>query len=702
MFSSAREACAEGKKLHLRKCVLKLRAGIATVALLAVSFATEALTLGRVRGAALVGQPLEVVIPVQMEAAEADSSLCFEADVFHADTRQDSGRVRVLTETVTPGQAVNVRILSSTPVDEPMVTVYLRTGCGQKTTRRYVLLADLPSEPAAPVAAPVLARTTTVPASQTEAARPRVASTPVPRAPAAEGGVPKVRAPRPVGAAKAVVSKEVLAPVKAPVPLEEAKPVKLPAQSRLTLDPLEFYSDRVANLGPSGSNAATEYAIADLRRTETLEGEIKTLMATAARNEASLLDLKARLQKAEADSLPREWIYALLALVFASLGALAWLWTRQRHLPVGAGAWWSGSVLAEEPVQPTGPHDPAPVTEPVIVSAVAEAPVSDFPASLTQNTGIDLNLIDMSDSNFAHLMQSKADQVVAPVKAAAPVLMPEIEEPAESLPASRGHNFNSHAVQDIRQQAEFFTSLGQTDQAVKLLEQQLNESPEANPHIYLDLLSICHSLGLKVEFRQYRQEFNLLFNGKAPEFVHFKDEGRGLEDYPDTLSQITAFWPTAQATEVIEAFIFRSPGLSLDHSFDLAAFRELLLLHAVAQDGKFAQMPRKAALQPAAVAAAWASAPPELQPQPVSLTPDFNLDELPPEALLDLDLTGDDMSDMPLPDLPVENFQLPHILPGEPHVGGPSSWPASDGNLINFDMSDWVKPSGPAGEKSTG
>lgn len=663
-----------------------------------MTFASEALTLGRVRGAALVGQPLDLVVPVQVEAAEADASLCFEADVFHADTRQDGSRVRVLTETVTPGQAVNVRIMSSTPVDEPVVTVYLRTGCGQKTTRRYVLLADLPSEIAIPLVAPVLARTTPVPSAQAEVDRPRLASDPaMPRTSAASPVAPKLRAPRPVVAAKPTVAKEMLAPARAPVPVEEVKPIKVAAQSRLTLDPLEFYSDRVANLAPAGGNAATANALSDLRRNQTLEAEVKALMAAAAKNEASLVDLKARLQIAESESLPREWMYGLFALVLASVAALAWLWNRQRHIPTGA--WWSGSIPAQESVQPLVLHDAEPAAEPALSRAVAEAPVSDFPASMAPTTGIDLNLIDMSDSNFAHLMQSKADQVVAPLKAPIPVLMPELDALSDPVPVNRGHNFNAHAVQDIRQQAEFFLSLGQTDHAVKLLEQQLNESPDANPHIYLDLLTICHSLGLKIEFRQYRQEFNLLFNGKASEFVQFKDEGRGLEDYPDTLGQITAFWPTPQIIEVIEAFVFRSPGLSLDHSFDLAAFRDLLLLHAVARDKKLGQTPREPGVPSAPTAAAWASAPPELLPLPVSLTPDFNLDELPPAPLLDLDLTDEAPADEQLTPMPATEINFPALLPGELHAGGPSSWPVQEGNLINFDMSDWVKPSGPAGEK---
>jgi hypothetical protein len=65
--------------------------------------------------------------------------------------------------------------------------------------------------------------------------------------------------------------------------------------------------------------------------------------------------------------------------------------------------------------------------------------------------------------------------------------------------------------------------------------------------------------------------------------VFFKDEGRGLEFYPEVLSHITALWPNPKALEVIETCIFRDPWDHTMDAFDLAAFRDLLLLHAVGQ-----------------------------------------------------------------------------------------------------------------------
>ena len=74
---------------------------------------SAALTLGRLRGAALVGQPLDVLVQIQLNADEAPTALCLEADVFHADTRQDAGRVRVTVEPTAQANTVNARVMSS-------------------------------------------------------------------------------------------------------------------------------------------------------------------------------------------------------------------------------------------------------------------------------------------------------------------------------------------------------------------------------------------------------------------------------------------------------------------------------------------------------------------------------------------------------------------------------------------------------------
>ena len=132
----------------VRKFLLKLRTKIASLVLLCVAFDCSALTLGRVHGTVLLGQSLDVRVQIQMDASEDAAASCFDAEVFHADTRQDGSRVHLALEKLAQAGMAEVRVLSSALVAEPIITLNLRYGCGQNISRRYILLADLP--PSAP------------------------------------------------------------------------------------------------------------------------------------------------------------------------------------------------------------------------------------------------------------------------------------------------------------------------------------------------------------------------------------------------------------------------------------------------------------------------------------------------------------------------------------------------------------------------
>jgi len=559
---------------------LKLRSNIVGVALLCLALGCQALTLGRVRGSALVGRQLDVVVPVQIDAAEDVASLCFDAEVFHGDTRQDASRVRVMVEPTTQAQAVNVRILSSAVVDEPVVTVYLRTGCEQKTTRRYVLLADFPSE---------VAVQTTVPQKVT----PVTAALPVDTASVLSVVGSSRAVPRPVAEPKPKVKKirvlkEVVANVATSKPPESKNvaPSVPRTQSRLELDPLELLSDRVANIDSYMTFTPPENALHTMQKMQTLESDMKALQASSSKSEATLADLKSRLQKAESERFPRGIVFALIALVLVCLAAITFLLTRQRRMYAEGSDWWSGAdISAAVPPEPEPlvkflsepPDANLPVqAEPDLktLSSVIK-PVRSVVAEHAADSGV--KLMEMSESDFEQLMQHEAENKSA--RKPTPSVVPEVQAKKDSP----HHLINTDATLDIRQQAEFFISLGQTDRAVRILKKQIDEGDEPNPFVYLDLLSIFHSLGLKNEFQLLRKDFNLLFNGRVPEFARFKDEGLGLESYPEFLTHLTALWATPKALELIETSIFQDPWDAKSQHFDLAAFRDLLLLHAIAQ-----------------------------------------------------------------------------------------------------------------------
>jgi hypothetical protein len=155
----------------------------------------------------------------------------------------------------------------------------------------------------------------------------------------------------------------------------------------------------------------------------------------------------------------------------------------------------------------------------------------------------------------------------------------------ESRPAEarlQHPDFYADGIIDVRQQAEFFEKLGKIDQAITVLEQRIRLSSKDAALLYLDLLHIAHAHNLKTDFRQFRDEFEQLFNINVPEFVLFSDTGRSLESYPSLMQHICQNWPTQAGLDMLEACLVRDPWEKNAEPFDMGAFTELLMLHGMA------------------------------------------------------------------------------------------------------------------------
>lgn len=376
-------------------------------ALLFAAFGSEALTLGRVRGAALIGQPLDMAVQVQMDAGDDRDVRCFEADVFHADTKQDPSLIRIALEETAQTQVVSVRIISSAIIDEPVVTLYLRTGCGQNTTRRYVLLADIASEIAAPVTPLITPAPTTPPP-------PRKRSPQTPRegtgaatssaTPPAALRIKAAPAPRPIVRPPV---KAAVAPDSSLIANDKSKPVRPEGQPRLILDSLEVLSDRVKLLESAAPAGPSEEA-RDMARMQSLEGDVKALLALAAKNEASLLDLQAKLQKAESERLPGVAFFGFIGILIAFLTGLALFWRRQPADQATPENWSraSASAMAGAQQSPGQERPPAPPPAPPALKTAEILTPPNLPQSSSPALAIDVSHVEMSEWRFNKLKQS--------------------------------------------------------------------------------------------------------------------------------------------------------------------------------------------------------------------------------------------------------------------------------------------------------
>lgn len=434
-------------------------------------------------------------------------------------------------------------------------------------------------------------------------------------------------------------------------------------------------------------NASPEDILRDNQKLEVLEAEAKGLREQEARNKAQIESMAAQLEQTRF----LNWlVWGMGASLLAALLALWYFW-RKRGGSVSAGddqaarAWWAAANAEKE--LDDEDNKPGRSSVDLDVDLDLEQGRASRLDSLNSLREMDLD----ADSSPALLTQHKRE--FAP----------------SQLGVSR--SVATEELFDVQQQADFFVSLGENEQAIQVLKNHLAESQEPSALAYLDLFKLYHKLGREDDYEQLRRDFNRLFNASAPEFGQYSDVSRGLESYETALSRIQALWPQPRVLELIEKSIFREPGDVSTEVFDLEAYRELLLLYAIAKDvikrdradgpisGDFehtAIKPLKAASNRvvAAAVAAHTESVRETQPQDVlppaspHLGLDVDLDEL-------MEISAFEAS-LPEVSAPVQ----PTAKPIRP-LGKESDMDLS--NLIDFEMPDFTPPEeggGKSGKKS--
>ncbi|MFP5466493.1 MAG: FimV family protein [Gammaproteobacteria bacterium] len=543
-----------------------------------------------------MGRPLDVNIQVMLAQGESEDGLCLRPEVLFGES--PVSQVTVEAQRLSPGADLTLRVQTSVPVNEPFVTINLTAGCAGAFTRSYVLLADPESLPVvaagpaptpAPATAPLpvapVASVPLAPAEPVATAQPRPSGRVAPaarqgRAPA-KGAAAAPKKPTPASTAGSVVRK--------PRP---PAPAAAPTGPRLKLDPIDLgpviEREPALRMSPlilaepttneqtrqaaaatwKAINATPEEVLKDAHRVAALETEARQLREQVARNSEQLAALQGRIEEgAWYRTLSLILGGALLAVLIAGL----WVW-RRSGASGGAPAWWAGTAKTadqsgEAEEERTLRKQPTPL-----------------PASLRDRkpmpVDLDLSLDEDSASGHARVAAAGA------VKAALPKSLAETS-PRRDIAAGGASQDRSVATEelfDVQQQADFFVSLGQHEQAISILKAHLDESHEPSPLAFLDLLNIYHTLGRRDEYETLREEFNQVFNAGAPPFDDFAQGSRGLESYEAAFSRIQALWPHRRVLDLIERSIFRDPMATDGEVFDLAAYRELLFLHAVAKE----------------------------------------------------------------------------------------------------------------------
>jgi hypothetical protein len=654
----------------------KTTLGAICVVLTLVSTQVCALTLGRVRGGAILGQALDVSMVVQFAADEDVAAVCFTANVSYGESPLESSRITVNTQAGQQPNTQLVHITSRATVDEAVVTVNLVADCAARASRRYVLLADVVSESGGPllnalaqvVKPPVYtsASAFAVPANLTSASvAPILAAK---------------KRPKPTVVAKKLANDPFLKAVKASTGAGESErdSSAQPNQQANTaaLEDLQRRVDAIAQVQAGSSVADTSLNGNAQAQAQALEFNIQQLQMVTAKNQKSLQTLALALESAESRNDGHVLLIVLGALLATCLSALAFAYVRLRRAGSDAMPWWSANSERAEKARPDDrpdalaaaqvQHDRSTQPSPL---AGAELPATRQPALNSYTTeAAALHGTDLGKGNTVS-MGPLLTTASAPVTA-----LRQVPHRVDGAPTSPGSlkAINTREMLDVRQQAEFFMALGQHDEAVRLLESNITGSEDANPLVFLDLLKIFHTLSRRAEFEHYREEFNHQFTGRVPAYSSFLDEGNGLEAYDDICQQIVVLWPTEYTIDFIEQCLVRVPEDDPEQGIDLQAYKDLLLLYGVL---KRLDQTADSIVMPFSTSRLPSNAATELQDAVAGEMPDINIETVPPLPVIAVQ-----------PPAPTLDLDLDLSAEGE------AATPSEKANLIDFDMSGYEKP----------
>jgi hypothetical protein len=280
----------------------------------------------------------------------------------------------------------------------------------------------------------------------------------------------------------------------------------------------------------------------------------------------TLAALQARLREAEGERYANGFVYLLaIGLVFfAVLAAAFWaLRPRQRR----NGNWFEAQLRqrrpaaapAAVPAEPTLPR----VSQPP--SGWEQGPPSVLPVTAPASIGgLEVTTVLAPQAHYgrpAHDETSANSGVRMADLASSPI----------------------DELADLEQQAEFFAILGQDEAAIAMLDSYLRQRSGSSPLPYLHLLEIHRRRGQRGAFERARIEHGGRFATANADWDAAPSGGRALEEHGRAVADLQSLWATPpEAMRMLEHLVLR-PSAN-DASFDLAAYRDMLLLYSLARD----------------------------------------------------------------------------------------------------------------------
>ncbi|MGM9515241.1 type IV pilus assembly protein FimV [Roseateles sp. DB2] len=578
---------------------------------------SAALNVGAPQTHSALFQPLRLVFPLQLLPGEGLSPDCVKAVLVAGETRLPADQVQVQLLGRTEGEINAVRVSSLIPIDEPLVSVSLSLGCPTRYTRQFTALIDpqpsgMRSEPPAMLegdelyspalraalatpgskAGDLLAPGRAVPA-QGAAQAPTQIPTQVPtQAPTAssasqpEASLKKSTSTR--GAAKQAGKSRA-------VPAAEAHASASSAPLGGKAPRLQLEAPEV--LAAASSEPSPSAVLESQQQVKQLEVELARVRAEAKEVQDTLKQLSAQLRHPQ--GVDRSWLLMLAGISLLLAVACAWLFMQLQSLRRATHeAWWAhvpeaGSTRAGDSKAPSAAAmalaaeaGPTPTAHDTTAALHAQPePAEDAVGRDFLNSELPPIQEDTAATPFARTAPVSAEDAEA---VSLQLLdMPQANtdlQPLQTLPErSAVDGVSVEELIDLEQQVDFFMVLGQQEAAVELLSQRLHEKGRHTALPHLKLMEILQRHGDQTGFERVANEFSERFHAQAPVWNDDIAAGEGLLAYAQATELIVQSWRDAAMTmQLIQTLL--AHGDPDGRAFDLPAYRDILMLYAVARD----------------------------------------------------------------------------------------------------------------------
>ncbi len=609
----------------------------------------SALSLGSPRGNVVLGAPFDLVVGLQPDSGNDAGSSCVRAELLAGDRPIESSRVSVSPTSSGKAVRVQARYTVDEPIVTLKLWAGCEGGgisrsytllaqlpesvdaTGNQPINVRELAAAQPALAAAGAASDPSSTPSRPAAGRSARAESRPAAVPVAKEPKPQSK------PKPQAKPKAAAEKS-----RPPVGVTaQAQAGQLQAglriEPRLRMEPVEEWLGTGGTPGAAGAAGTPEGGAASAapmfdtgseqlaeanKRVQALEAEMAAFKKRDTADRGQLAQLRAELEAMRQESGGSSWLFnALLLALIAAVAVIAWMAWKMRS---GASLFsrepdaWRESVerSSQDPLPSAPPHvrddeihtlphslDPHRPTRPMAPSLREHRPAApqqddrrgpDTLASpyvqrgAQMRPGVTYELhedVDPGDfgpatipvpvSVHAELETEPAPQAPSPVRTSGP----------EAIKARR--MVQPGELFDVQQQAEFFISVGEHQQAIELLRSHIDTHEDSSPLAYLELLHLYYTLSRRDDFDQLRARFARHFNARVPAMPGFTDKGSSLlQGYPEQLARIEALWPVDEVETCLAHYLFKQDGApdpDAPAPFDLAAFDDLLLLLSIAR-----------------------------------------------------------------------------------------------------------------------